>query len=271
MVLTSFWYLITVPGRGRERAAGPSSDTNGEHTVLEQNLLLVGVDLGDGVLVAETSVLLLQGVGNGDPNTAGTTTSGETEGGVGAPVAGDLVVDDVGHEHLDVGSSDTLAQPGGVHEGGRDGPDLEVVGLHENLVETSAQVALVPLVKVLRLVGGGAGAGSESRVHDPGHALLLLVLVQHGQVVLEGVGDPLALEADVGDALVGVPVLGLGERLVDAVVKVLVVGEDDVAADIVQLRRVSGERTHREMRRNVRSLRGWCRSRQGHQGSHCCR
>lgn len=33
----------------------------------------------------------------------------------------------------------------------------------------------------------------------------------------------------------GVPVLVLGERLVDAVIEVLVVGEDNVATDIVQL------------------------------------
>ena len=32
-----------------------------------------------------------------------------------------------------------------------------------------------------------------------------------------------------------VPVIRLGESLVDAVVKVLVVGEDDVTANIVQL------------------------------------
>jgi hypothetical protein len=45
----------------------------------------------------------------------------------------------------------------------------------------------------------------------------------------------LGLAAHVGDALVGVPVLVLGERLVDAVVKVLVVREDDMATDVVEL------------------------------------
>jgi hypothetical protein len=45
----------------------------------------------------------------------------------------------------------------------------------------------------------------------------------------------LLLAADVGDALVGVPVLVAGQGLVDAVVKVLVVGEDDMAADVVEL------------------------------------
>jgi hypothetical protein len=34
---------------------------------------------------------------------------------------------------------------------------------------------------------------------------------------------------------VGIPVIILGESLVDAVVEVLVVGEDDVAANIVEL------------------------------------
>jgi hypothetical protein len=45
----------------------------------------------------------------------------------------------------------------------------------------------------------------------------------------------LALAADIGDALVGVPVFVFRERLVDAVVKVLVVGEDDMATDVVEL------------------------------------
>jgi hypothetical protein len=38
-----------------------------------------------------------------------------------------------------------------------------------------------------------------------------------------------------------VPVVVAGEGLVDAVVEVLVVGEDDVAADVVELGTVRGE------------------------------
>jgi hypothetical protein len=45
----------------------------------------------------------------------------------------------------------------------------------------------------------------------------------------------LALAANVGDTLVRVPVIGFGESLVDAVVEVLVVGENDVATNIVEL------------------------------------
>lgn len=62
------------------------------------------------------------------------------------------------------------------------------------------------------------------------------MLGKHGNVVLEGVGNPLALAANVGDTLVGVPVVVLGESLVDAVVEVLVVGEDDVTTNIEELR-----------------------------------
>jgi hypothetical protein len=45
----------------------------------------------------------------------------------------------------------------------------------------------------------------------------------------------LLLAANVGDSLMGVPVGLVGESLVDAVVEVLVVGEDNVATDIVEL------------------------------------
>lgn len=75
----------------------------------------------------------------------------------------------------------------------------------------------------------------ESSVDHAVQASDLVLLGQHGDVVLEGVGDPKALVADVGDTLVLVPVILLGESLVDAVVEVLVVGEDDVATNIVEL------------------------------------
>ena len=61
------------------------------------------------------------------------------------------------------------------------------------------------------------------------------MLGQLGDIVLEGVGNPDTLVTNVGDTLVSVPVILLGKGLVDAVVKVLVVGEDDVTTDIVEL------------------------------------
>lgn len=58
---------------------------------------------------------------------------------------------------------------------------------------------------------------------------------QRGDAVLEGVGNPLALVAAVRDALVRVPVVGLGQGFVEAVVEVAVVGEDDMSANVEQL------------------------------------
>jgi hypothetical protein len=46
----------------------------------------------------------------------------------------------------------------------------------------------------------------------------------------------LFLATDIRDTLVLVPVVILGKSLVDAVIEVLVVGEDNVSADIVELR-----------------------------------
>jgi hypothetical protein len=46
----------------------------------------------------------------------------------------------------------------------------------------------------------------------------------------------LLLATDVGDALMRVPVILLRKGLVNAVVEVFVVGEDNVAADVVELR-----------------------------------
>jgi hypothetical protein len=49
----------------------------------------------------------------------------------------------------------------------------------------------------------------------------------------------LFLATDIGDTLVSVPVIILGESLIDAVVEVLVVGEDDVTTDVVELSFIS--------------------------------
>jgi hypothetical protein len=117
--------------------------------------------------------------------------------------------------------------------GRRNGPDLEVVGTHEDISDTLAHLAQDPLVKVLGL--GVGYTGGQGSVDDAINTLDLVLLGQHGDVVLERVGDPEALITDVGDTLVCVPVIILGQSLVQAVVKVFVVGEDNVTTDVVQL------------------------------------
>lgn len=90
-----------------------------------------------------------------------------------------------------------------------------------------------PLVEVLglRLGDGMVGGG----INETLNCCDLVLLGQHGDIVLEGVGDPKTLVADVGDTLVVEPVVLLGKSLVKAVIEVLVVGENNVAADIIQL------------------------------------
>jgi hypothetical protein len=118
--------------------------------------------------------------------------------------------------------------------GGGHSPDLEVVGSHEKVGDTGTHHANNPLVKGLRL--GVGDTSLKSGVNHAIDALDLLLLGKHGNVVLERIGDPLALAANVGDTLVSVPIILLGKRLVNAVVEILVVGEDDVTTDIVKLR-----------------------------------
>jgi hypothetical protein len=119
------------------------------------------------------------------------------------------------------------------HLGRGDGPDLEVIRSHEQVGNTRSHHADDPLIKVLWLVAGNAGL--EGSVNHAINALDLLLLWQHGDVVLEGIGNPLLLATDVGDALMRVPVVILGKGLVDAVIEVFVVGEDNVAANVVEL------------------------------------
>jgi hypothetical protein len=67
----------------------------------------------------------------------------------------------------------------------------------------------------------------------------LVLLGQHGDIVLVRVGDPEVLVANIRDALVREPVVLVWKGLVNAVVEVFVVGEDNVATDIVELHIVS--------------------------------
>ena len=79
------------------------------------NLLLLGIDLGDLTALAETLLLLGDGVGNGDPNTTSAVPGGEAEGGVGTPVSGGLVQDNVLDDGLSIGGGDTLTEPLALH------------------------------------------------------------------------------------------------------------------------------------------------------------
>lgn len=137
----------------------------------EADDLLVGVDLGDLTLLSEALLLLGQRVGDGDPDTTGTVPGRETESGVRAPVTSSLVQDDVLGNELDVGGSYTLAEPvtshlvvqlalipdktrGGIavtYILGGDGPDLVVVGAHEDVGNVVTHLSHNPLVKVLGL------------------------------------------------------------------------------------------------------------------------
>lgn len=117
--------------------------------------------------------------------------------------------------------------------GGGNSPDLEVVRAHEDVGNVGAHLAHNPLVEVLGLRLGDSGL--QRSVDQTIEGRNLVLLGQHRDVVLERVRDPEALVANVGDALMVVPVVLLGQGLVEAVVEVLVVGEDNVAANIVQL------------------------------------
>lgn len=73
--------------------------------------------------------------------------------------------------------------------------------LTEDLVQAVSHISNVPLVKVLGLVGRGASAGFESSIDEVVQAFYLLLLIQDGDVVLEWIGYPFALVANVRDSL----------------------------------------------------------------------
>lgn len=100
--------LVEVHGGDKLLVADLGAVTHGDD-------LLLSVDLGNLTLLAEHLLLLGQSVGNGDPDTTSTVAGREAEGGVRPPVSGGLVQDDVLGNELDIGSSNTLAEPLALH------------------------------------------------------------------------------------------------------------------------------------------------------------
>ena len=84
-------------------------------SISERDNLLLGVDLGHLTLLVEALLLLGDSVGNSNPDTTGTVTGREAESGVGAPVTGNLVENDILGDELDIRSGDTLTKPLALH------------------------------------------------------------------------------------------------------------------------------------------------------------
>ena len=117
----------------------------------------VRIDLGDALL--ELQLVLGQRLGDRLPDTAGAVARRELERGVRAPVAGHLLVEGVGNDHLQVRRSDTLTEPLALHQGRRHGPHLEVVRAHEQIGKTLACVSSgdVPIMRTIhssKVLGG---------------------------------------------------------------------------------------------------------------------
>lgn len=77
--------------------------------------LSFSVNLLDGALLAQKKLLLGESVCHSNPDTTGTSVGGEAECGVGAPVTGRLLKDHVLGHVLEIGSGDTLSEPGALH------------------------------------------------------------------------------------------------------------------------------------------------------------
>lgn len=96
-------------------------------------------------------------------------------------------------------------------------------------------ISNIPFVEVAGLVCGSTNTGLQGGIDKAVETFHLLLLGQHGNVILEGIRNPASMVADVGDTLVLVPVGGVGQGFIEAIVEVFVVREDDVTADIEEL------------------------------------
>lgn len=238
-------------------------------TIFEVHHLGFSIDLGHSPIIAKLCFLLLESLGQGNPNTTRAAARRETKRGIWAPRACDLVPNNIRRERLEVGGGHALPEPRRIHlpqpgkcqsykhldtaqnfrraishHGRGNGPDFKIVRSHKDAVQVVAHGAQIPLVKRLGLVARVARARLQRGLDETLETQRLLVGVERGDAVLEGVRYPAVLVSAVRDALVLVPVVWPGQRLVEAVIKVFVVGEDDMTADIVKLKRSESLSAH---------------------------
>lgn len=83
--------------------------------VLQLDSPVVGIHLDNLALLTEASLLLGDGVCDGNPDAASTSAGREAEGCVGAPVTSGLLKDDIAGDGLDIRSSNTLTEPSTLH------------------------------------------------------------------------------------------------------------------------------------------------------------
>lgn len=79
------------------------------------NLLGVSINLGHSSIGTKASLRLVQSLGHSNPDAASAAIRRETEGGIWTPVSGHLVEDNISGKLLDIGSRNSLSDPGGVH------------------------------------------------------------------------------------------------------------------------------------------------------------
>lgn len=109
--------LLVVHGLGQEinSHGGDKLLVADGGAVLQRHRLVVGIDLGNLTLLTEAGLLLRESVGHGNPDTTSTATGGEAECSVRTPVTSGLAEDNVGRHGLEIGSSNTLTEPGALH------------------------------------------------------------------------------------------------------------------------------------------------------------
>lgn len=119
MVLISEPYLTTVPTYHHHvksaRSSLPSVGTQTRPTILQVNLLVLGIDLGNLAVLTKSRLLGLDRLGHCDPDAAGAAVCREAEGSVGPPVSSHLTKCDIADQKLDIGCSNAFSNPSGIH------------------------------------------------------------------------------------------------------------------------------------------------------------
>lgn len=212
---------------------------------------------------AKTSVLLWQSVGNSNPNASSSATCWETESRIWTPIAIRLLHDDIVDYPFEIWCSYSFTKPGALHLlsifyqttcvlqtrfetylGCWKCPHFEVVRSHEKIRNTNSHHSDNPFIESCRWSIWNTCL--HGRVNHACNTFDLILLRQHGDVILKRIRDPKILAADIRYTLVDVPVILHWQSFINAIIEIFIMREYNMTAHIIELICWLGDFKHRK-------------------------
>mmetsp|Transcript_15082 Transcript_15082/g.17401 ORF Transcript_15082/g.17401 Transcript_15082/m.17401 type:complete len:261 (-) Transcript_15082:181-963(-) len=198
----------------------------GHHTPTAQgDCFRIGVHTHHSMFLSNRKIRLRKLLREGTPNPASSAVKRKAECGIGTPSQVICIVHYISAHTLQVHSGNSLPRPFGAHHLGRYGPHFKVVGPHEQICDSLAELPDEILFEVLRLLSVRLAVNIDKSVEG----LLLVVVGQPMDIVLKWVRHPNSRNPHPRLTLQLVPFL---DRKIHRIVEIGVVREDNMTTKV---------------------------------------